>query len=300
MRDGLNHYTRLAIDRGQKSFIDASNRMHGASARMRRRDDDGDLDDAVVSERVRACLGRYTTHAHAIHVTTRDGIVELRGAVIADEAPVLVDHVKRVKGVLAVIDGLDHHVDASTTPSLSGGRPLGLRPPLGWRWARGAIEVTKTITVRAPISEVYAAFVAFETFPRFMLHVIDVKPVDRGRWHWKVEGPLGVPLEWDAIVTRLDEPEHVSWTTTENARVYHRGDARFEPADSGETTRLTLRIHYEPPFGLLGHFLAKALGSDPKRELEDDLVRFKSLLENGKVTGRHGSYVREQIRKQAY
>jgi uncharacterized membrane protein len=301
LRDGLNHYTRLTIDRGQKSFIDASNRLHGASARMMRRDDGGDMDDQVVSERVRACLGRFTMHAHAIHVTTRDGIVELRGAVLADEAPILVDHVKRIHGVLAVVDGLDHHVDAASVPALAGGRQLGIRgAPLGLRFLGGAVEITKTITLRASISEVYEAFVAFETFPRFMRHVIDVKPVDRGRWHWKVEGPLGVAMEWDAIVTRLDEPEHVSWTTTENALVYHRGDARFEPADGGESTRLTLRIQYEPPFGLLGHLFARALGANPKRALEDDLIRFKSLLENGKVTGRHGSYERHHIKRQAY
>jgi uncharacterized membrane protein len=298
LRDGLDHVSRATVERSQKAWVDASNRMHGATSRMRRRSEES-ADDVIVNERVRACLGRHTSHAHAIHVTTRDGVVELRGAILAAEAAELVENVKRVTGVLAVIDGLDHHLDASTAPELAGGRPLGPRARLELGVFGGAVEIVKTVTLHAPIGQVFSTFVAFESFPMFMRHVREVRPVDRGRWHWKVDGPLGRPLEWDAIVTRFDEPEHVSWTTTERAPVHHRGDASFEPtADGG--TRLTLRIVYEPPFGLIGHTVARLLGVDPKHELEDELIRFKSLLENGHVTGRHGSFVREQIRRQAY
>jgi hypothetical protein len=41
---------------------------------------------------------------------------------------------------------------------------------------------------------------------------------------------------------------------------------------------------YNPPAGLLGHGVAALLGADPKRALDDDLLRFKSLLEHGRTT----------------
>jgi len=42
-------------------------------------------------------------------------------------------------------------------------------------------------------------------------------------------------------------------------------------------------INYEPPAGRLGAALAKLLGEDPARELEEDLLRFKLLMEEGEV-----------------
>jgi uncharacterized membrane protein len=43
---------------------------------------------------------------------------------------------------------------------------------------------------------------------------------------------------------------------------------------------------YTPPAGALGHVFARLLGADPKKQMDDDLLRFKSLLETGKATGR--------------
>jgi len=55
-------------------------------------------------------------------------------------------------------------------------------------------------------------------------------------------------------------------------------------------------MSYNPPGGALGHGLATLLGSDPKRAMDEDLVRFKSLLEAGR-TRAHGERVtREELR----
>jgi uncharacterized membrane protein len=45
---------------------------------------------------------------------------------------------------------------------------------------------------------------------------------------------------------------------------------------------------YRPPAGALGHTIAKLFGADPKREMDDDLLRLKSLLERGQATGTNG------------
>jgi uncharacterized membrane protein len=71
--------------------------------------------------------------------------------------------------------------------------------------------------------------------------------------------------------------------------VHTEGVVRFAPASDGGT-RISIHMHYSPPAGVLGHGLARVFGADPKSEMDDDLVRLKSLLEIGK-TRAHGTTV---------
>jgi hypothetical protein len=41
---------------------------------------------------------------------------------------------------------------------------------------------------------------------------------------------------------------------------------------------------YTPPLGAAGHAVAWLLGADPRQAMHEDLVRLKSLLENGKTS----------------
>jgi uncharacterized membrane protein len=52
---------------------------------------------------------------------------------------------------------------------------------------------------------------------------------------------------------------------------------------------------YNPPAGALGHAVASLLGSDPKRAMDEDLLRFKSLLEEGKASARGRTITREAL-----
>lgn len=53
--------------------------------------------------------------------------------------------------------------------------------------------------------------------------------------------------------------------------------------DPGEgRTRVHIRMSYNPPAGWLGHGIAAAFGSDPKRSMDGDLVRMKTLIETGR------------------
>jgi hypothetical protein len=70
--------------------------------------------DELLVLRVRAALGRFTTHPKSIHVTAARARVTLRGAVLAGE---------RADGVEAVDDRLTTYVDAIGVPELQGGEP---------------------------------------------------------------------------------------------------------------------------------------------------------------------------------
>jgi uncharacterized membrane protein len=165
---------------------------------------------------------------------------------------------------------------------------------LGARPGAREIEIVKTLTVQAPVADVFDQFTRYESFPRVMRRVREAKHLDGGRWHWKFDGPAGIPFEWDGLVTHLVPPEYVAWESSNAASVRNRGDARFEALPGGGT-RVTIHVRYEPPLGDVGHSIAKLFGADPKHELDEDMLRFKSLLERGKASGRRGVVTREEL-----
>ena len=70
--------------------------------------------------------------------------------------------------------------------------------------------------------------------------------------------------------------------------------ARFAALPDG-STRVDLQLSYEPPAVAIGHAVATLFGRDPKHALEADLVRFQSLLEQGKTTAHGETVVREDL-----
>jgi uncharacterized membrane protein len=147
---------------------------------------------------------------------------------------------------------------------------------------RRAVDVQKTITIDASLERVFSFWTTYENFPRFMSRVLDVRPSTRERQsHWKVAGPAGVPVEFDAEVSSFVPNQAFGWRTIEGAPVAHAGLVRFEPTRDGRT-RVHLRMSYNPPGGWFGHGVAAAFAVDPKSSLDADLARMKTLLETGR------------------
>jgi uncharacterized membrane protein len=142
--------------------------------------------------------------------------------------------------------------------------------------------VQKTIQVYADVDETYSTWRQLENFPRFMSHVREVTRLDEHRYHWKVDGPAGVPIEWDAVITADVPGELIAWRTVEGAAVQSAGVVQFEPSNYGGT-RIHVRLSYRPPANLVGHTVAKIFGRDPQRQMDADLARFKSYMETGRA-----------------
>lgn len=147
---------------------------------------------------------------------------------------------------------------------------------------RRAVDVQKTITINAPVGEVYAFWSLYSNFPKFMSRVLAVTESDRRprQSHWKVAGPAGIPVEFDAEITRAIPNQRIAWKTLPGAPVGHAGIVRFDPEANGGT-RVQIRMSYNPPAGWLGHGVAAAFGVDPKTSMDEDLVRMKTLIETG-------------------
>jgi uncharacterized membrane protein len=156
---------------------------------------------------------------------------------------------------------------------------------LGFAGGRGAIEVQKTIEVNAPVERVFELWSDPRNFPRIMSHVREVKKTD-GLYHWTVAGPAGASISWTAAITEFIPRQMIAWKSVPGSALENAGIVRFDATRNGGT-RIQIRLSYNPPGGELGRAFAALLGAQPKRLLDDDLVRLKSLLEHGKTTA-HG------------
>lgn len=171
---------------------------------------------------------------------------------------------------------------------------LEIKRLTGIRAGRRAVDIRKTLNVQAPVDRVFDFWQNHENFPRFMSHLKQVRRTGDGRSHWVAEGPGGVSFEWDAETTALDPNRLIAWRSIEGSPVENAGIVRFLPNERGGT-RVDLRLTYNPPAGAMGHAVASLLGADPKRLMDEDLVRFQSLVELGKTTARGDEVTREQL-----
>jgi uncharacterized membrane protein len=113
-----------------------------------------------------------------------------------------------------------------------------------------------------------------------------VRRRDADHYECKLRGPAGVPVDWDLTVLERVDGSSVRFLA-ESAIAHVEGLARFE-ARPEQSTRLTLALTYRPAFGALRRSVGAAIGFGPSHRIEDDLMRFKSLLEQGRARGRDG------------
>jgi uncharacterized membrane protein len=142
------------------------------------------------------------------------------------------------------------------------------------------VLVQKTLEVYADIGEVYSRWRRLEDLPRFMTHVREVRKLDDARYRWIVDGPAGSTTEWESVITAEVPNELIAWRTVEGSTVQSSGVVQFEPTAYGGT-RIHVRMTYRPPANALGHAVAKLFGRDAKRQIDDDLLRFKRFVETG-------------------
>jgi uncharacterized membrane protein len=147
------------------------------------------------------------------------------------------------------------------------------------------IKVERSVTVNRSPAELYHFWRSFENLPRFMDHLESVRVEGDGRSHWVAKAPAGTTVEWDAEIYNEKENELIAWRSLEGADVDNAGSVRFEPAPEGGGTIVRVSLKYDPPGGVLGSTFAKLFGEEPGQQIEEDLRRFKQVMEAGETTG---------------
>jgi uncharacterized membrane protein len=155
------------------------------------------------------------------------------------------------------------------------------REALGGR--RGVI-VESSVTIYRPVQEIYSYWRQFENLPRFMYHLEEVKDLGGSHSRWAAKGPLGSTVSWEAEIIMDVPPELISWRTLPDSDVVSAGSVWFKPAGGDHGTEVHVKLQYDPPAGKVGATVAWLLGEDAQREIDEDLRRFKQLLETGEIS----------------
>ena len=90
------------------------------------------------------------------------------------------------------------------------------------------VRIQKAITIAAPPERVFEYWANFENFPRWMSHVRSVRDEGNNRYHWVVDGPAGVPVEWHSELYDVIENCQMGWRSLPGSVVDHSGHVRFE------------------------------------------------------------------------
>jgi uncharacterized membrane protein len=136
-------------------------------------------------------------------------------------------------------------------------------------------EHTASVVVKAPVNQVYQLFSHFNDFPKFMSAIKEVTYHDNERSHW-VANIVGAH-EWDAVNENWIENKQIGWRSTDGLE--NSGIVRFE-ADGASQTRITVKINYNPPAGLLGDVGEKlGAGKHFETQLQKDLDNFAKMVD---------------------
>jgi BON domain len=136
IRDKMAWTRHKTADAAGAAWRDVGNRFAGLQSRTRALFKHEAIDDATLSLRIKAALGRVTGHQRAISVNVANGCVTLSGDALTSEVASIVSAVGRVPGVFGVETDLRTHAKAEG--ALQGGsrRPGQWMPRLsGSSWS---------------------------------------------------------------------------------------------------------------------------------------------------------------------
>ena len=100
--------------------------------------------------------------------------------------------------------------------------------------------------------------------------------------HWKVSGPLGKSVEWDAEITEVLPNQRIAWKSVGDLDVGDAGAVRFD--DRGARTNIEVSLGCDPPGGKAGELVVE-LVKDPDKQGRLAVDGFRQLVEAGRLTG---------------
>lgn len=132
-----------------------------------------------------------------------------------------------------------------------------------------------SVTVNAPVRQVYGLFTHFNDFPKFMTYVKEVTYFDTNKSHW-VADILG-RHEWDAVNEDWIEDRQVGWRSI--AGFENSGRVTFQEVGPMQTL-VDVYINYTPPAGVLGDIVEDlGAGQHFKDALQHDMDNFAKMVD---------------------
>ena len=155
------------------------------------------------------------------------------------------------------------------------------------QWVRRRLDAPDeeaTVTILAPLDQVWDAWSPLVTLPRFMKHVDRIEDLGDGRSRWTAHLADGSPpVVWEARETERIHQRLIRWETTEGQPLHQNGEVHFEAEPYGGSTIVRLRLGFAPGESLV-QLAASFLESIPEEFAQEELERFKTYVESGGAT----------------
>ncbi len=136
------------------------------------------------------------------------------------------------------------------------------------------IEHHASVTVDAPVHQVYSLFSHFNDFPKFMSFVKEVTYYDAQRSHWVAD--VAGRHEWDAVNEGWIPDSQIGWRSVSG--LSNTGRVSFQPT-SAQQTQINVDISYNPPASLLGSIGEHlGVGKHFENALQKDLNHFAAMV----------------------
>jgi len=187
-------------------------------------------------------------------------------------------------GGALVYRGLSGHCPCYATFGTSSARPHSAAASVA---AGSGVKLSRSISIDRPAAVLYRVWRNFETLPRFMRHLVSID-VHGNRSHWVARAPVGMSVSWDAEIINDEADRLIAWRSLAGSTVSCAGSVHFQNLADGRGTEVQVTLKYDPPGGKLGSWLAWLFGEEPGVQIDDDLRRFKQLMETGEIPTTEG------------
>src|SRR6185295_11366609 len=118
---------------------------------------------------------------------------------------------------------LKHGITRTTDPRAALSGPRG-------------VNVVESVTIGRSLEELYRFWRNLENLPQFMRHLASVERLTDTLSRWRVKGPAGMTVEWDAEVYNEVANKLIAWRSLEGADVVSAGSVNFDRASGGRGT----------------------------------------------------------------
>ncbi len=143
--------------------------------------------------------------------------------------------------------------------------------------------MVRSITINRPPEELFRLWRKLDNLPRFMSHLQSVEVLDERTSRWVARAPAGRTVAWQAEMVDERANELLAWRSCEGSEIQNAGSVCFKRLPARRGTEVTVQLEYVAPAGLVGRTIARLFGEEPSQQLEDDLRRFKWIMEAGEV-----------------
>jgi uncharacterized membrane protein len=143
------------------------------------------------------------------------------------------------------------------------------------------VHVEHSVLIHKRAAQLFRYWRNFENLPKFMQHLESVAMREEGVSHWVAKGPAGTKVEWDARIINEVEDKLIAWQSLKGSDISTAGSVNFDENDGN--TVVHIHMQYSPPGGKVGAGIAYAFGEEPNIQVQEDLRRFKWLMETGAI-----------------